>query len=353
MWWLTDNKATNEQGAISVIVAILLVSLLGFVAIAVDVGVIYSERAQLQNGADASAIAMAQKCAKDSADPGCSTTSSLATSLTNQNALDGMSNVYNVELDKTTRKVSVTTTAKEAGGTDNSVSLFFADVLGIPTKEVGTRSSAEWGSPKAGRTAFPLAFSICQVKDHLDGSLQLLQDHGNNANPDCNYGPSGAAVAGGFGWLAPDAGKCGGTIDLDLSEGGSDTGNNAPGHCATELNQWASDITAGKDVVVLLPVFDEVTGTGAGAVYGLVSFAAFKVTGWKFSGGDGKGPDDNSLPYTFRNQVSTVTGVTKATECKGACRGIIGSFIKYVSLADGYTLGPVNEYGATVARPTL
>ncbi|MFJ6155309.1 pilus assembly protein TadG-related protein [Pseudarthrobacter sp. NPDC092184] len=343
---LTTDKAPNEKGAISVIVAILLVTLLGFVAIAVDVGVIYSERAQLQNGADASAIAMAQKCARNAADPVCSTTSTLAASLADQNALDGMSKVHTIELDKTARKVSVTTSAKEAGGTDNSVSLFFADVLGVPTKEVGARGSAVWGSPQAGRTAFPLAFSICQVKDKIGSGLQLLQEHGKNANADCNYGPSGAAVQGGFGWLVQDAGACGGTIDLAVSEGGSDPGNNAPGNCATELNDWASDITAGRDVIVLLPVFNKVTGTGAGAVYGLVSFAAFKVTGWKFSG-------DSSLPYTFQNRASTTTGVTSATECRGECRGVIGSFVKYVSLADGYTLGPVDEYGAIIARPTL
>ncbi len=342
---LTQDK-TNENGAVSVIVAILMVTLLGFVAIAVDVGVIYSERAQLQNGADASAIALAQKCARNAADPVCSTTSPLATSLANQNALDGMSKVHTIELDTTARKVSVTNSAKEAGGTDNSVSLFFADVLGVPNKEVGARASAIWGSPKAGRTAFPLAFSICQVKDNIGGSLQLLQEHGKNANADCNYGPSGAAVQGGFGWLVQDAGKCGGTIDLAVSEGGSDPGNNAPGNCTTELNRWASDITAGRDVIVLLPVFNKVTGTGAGAIYGLVSFAAFKVTGWKFSGGTG-------LPYEFRSEKSTTTGVTTATECKGECRGVIGSFVKYVSLADGYTLGPVDEYGATIARPTL
>ncbi|MFM9275225.1 pilus assembly protein TadG-related protein [Pseudarthrobacter sp. NKDBFgelt] len=343
---LTLDKATNEEGAISVIVAILLVTLLGFVAIAVDVGVIYSERAQLQNGADASAIALAQKCARDATDSVCSTTSTLAVSLANQNALDGMSDVHTIELDTTARKVSVTTSAKEAGGTDNSVSLFFADVLGVPTKEVGARGSAIWGSPQAGRTAFPLAFSVCQVKDNIGGGLQLLQEHGKNANADCNYGPSGAAVQGGFGWLVQDAGQCGGTIDLAVSEGGSDPGNNAPGNCTTELNRWASDITAGRDVIVLLPVFNTVTGTGNGAVYGLVSFAAFKVTGWKFSG-------ESSLPYTFQNRASTTTGVTTATACRGECRGIIGKFVKYVSLADGYTLGPVDEYGATIARPVL
>ncbi len=129
-----------------------------------------------------------------------------------------------------------------------------------------------------------------------------LQDHGNNANPDCNYGPSGAAVAGGFGWLAPDTGKCGGTIDIALGEGGSDTGNNAPGHCATELNHWGAEITAGRKITVLLPVFNKVTGTGAGAVYGLVSFAAFEVTGWKFSGGETSGPV-NSLPKVPQRKV--------------------------------------------------
>jgi hypothetical protein len=336
----------RERGAVSVIVAILLVTLLGFAAISVDVGVIYSERAQLQNGADASAIALAQKCARNPADTLCSTTSTLAGSLANQNALDGLSNVNNIQLDKAARTVSVTAAAKQSGAPENSVSLFFAGVLGIPSKQVGAKSSAVWGSPKAGRTAFPLAFSICQVKDNIDGGLQLLQDHGQNANPDCNYGPSGAAVEGGFGWLVQDAGKCGGTIDLALSEGGSDPGNNAPGNCDSTLNKWGADINAGRKVIVLLPVFNKITGTGSGAIYSLISFAAFDVTGWKFSGGTG-------LPYEFQSTKSTTTGVTTATQCTGNCRGIIGKFVKYVSLADGYTLGPVDAYGATIVRLSL
>ncbi|MGK3649956.1 pilus assembly protein TadG-related protein [Pseudarthrobacter enclensis] len=336
----------NEEGAVSVIVAILMVTLLCFVAIAVDVGKIHSEHAQLQSGADSAAIAVAQKCAKDASASDCSTTSALAGSLANQNALDGMSKVYGIQLDKAARTVSVTTSAKEPGAAENSISLFFARALGIPGKELGAKSSAAWGSPKAGRTAFPLAFSVCQVKDYVGGALQLLQDHGKNQNTDCNYGPSGAAVEGGFGWLVQDTGKCGGTIDLAVSEGGSDPGNNAPGNCSTELNRWAGEITAGRKIVVLLPVFNKVTGTGNGAIYSLVSFAAFEVTGWKFTGNAG-------LPYEFQSTKSATTAVTTATECTGNCRGIIGKFIKYVSLADGYTLGPVDSYGATIARLTL
>lgn len=335
----------NEDGGVTVIVALLMAVLLSFTALAVDVGILYSERAQLQNGADASALAVAQKCASSLSNPECSSTSPLASSFANQNALDGMSNVQSISLDTAARKVTVRTSARETGAAANSVSLYFARALGIHNAEVGARSSAVWGSPKAGRTAFPLAFSICQVKDKMDGGLQLLQDHGKNANADCLFGPSGASVQGGFGWLVQDPGVCGGTIDLAISEGGSDPGNNSPGNCSGTLQKWGDAITAGRDVTVLLPIFNSTSGTGNGASYGMVAFAAFKVTGWKFSG-------ETTLPNTFQNRASTLTGVTAVTECRGECRGIIGSFVKYVSLADGYTLGPVDAYGATIVRMT-
>jgi Flp pilus assembly protein TadG len=343
VWRLGLRQGTGQQserGAISVIVAILMVSLLGFTAIAVDVGMMYAERVQLRNGADAAALAIAQKCAKNAADAECSTTSPLASSLANSNAGDGLSNIKTTVLDKPNRTVTVTAGAQEAGKAPNEVSLLFARAMGFNTAEVTADSTAKWGSPLSGRTAFPLTFSICQVKDYIGGALQLLVDHGKNANDDCMYGPSGASVEGGFGWLTQDTGVCGGTIDLAVSEGGSDPGNNAPGNCSTTLQKWVDEINAGRDIVVLLPVYDSVTGTGNGAIYHMISFAAFKVTGWTFTGAD-------SLPYTFHN---TSPYVSSALACNGNCRGIIGSFVKYVSLADGYTLGPVDAYGATIVR---
>lgn len=332
----------SERGAISVLVAILMVALLGFAALAVDVGMLYAERTQLRNGSDAAAIAVAQKCAKDANDVECSTASALARSLTSSNAGDGLSNVASLALDKTARTVTVTAGSQEAGKAPNQVSLFFARALGINTTEVTAASTVQWGSPLAGPTVFPVTFSICQVKNHVDGTLQLLQNHGSNANPDCLYGPSGAAVEGGFGWLPNDPGICGALINLAVAEGGSDPGNNAPGACQATLTTWAADITAGRDVVVFLPVFDRVSGTGAGAVYGLISFAAFKVAGWSFSG-------NNSLPDSFHNKSPDVNS---SVACDGNCRGIIGSFIKYVSLANGFTLGPVDGNGATIVKLT-
>ncbi|GAA4026495.1 hypothetical protein GCM10023063_04180 [Arthrobacter methylotrophus] len=335
-------REDGERGAIAVLVALSLVLLLGFAALAVDVGMLYSEKAQVQNGSDAAALAVAQKCAANTSDPNCSTTSQIATDLANKNSNDGVGNIKSISLDLSNRKVTVTAGSRQAGGAPNAVSLFFARVLGVSTGNAVTTSSVQWGSPTAGTAPFPLAFSICQVRGYIGGAAQLLQNHGSGANPSCNYGPSGAAVDGGFGWITQDAGACGGTINLAVSEGGSTPGNSSPGNCATTLQKWADTITAGRDVVVLLPVFDAVTGTGSGAIYHLVSFAAFKVTGWKFSG-------NNSLPDSFHN---TNSDVSKALVCTGNCRGIIGSFIKYVSLASGYSLGPVDANGTTIVRFT-
>ncbi|MGY4540567.1 Flp pilus assembly protein TadG [Arthrobacter sp. UYNi723] len=333
---LTRRKHDGERGAVSVIVALMLVAFLGFGAMAVDVSMLYSERTQLRNGADAAALAIAQKCAKSATDPDCSTPSSMAAAYANSNANDGLSNIKSIVLDKTGGTVTVTVGSQEAGHTPNQVSLFFARVFGLNTTEVNAPATVKWGSPVKGTTAFPITVSICQVRGQT-GVMQLLRLHGTGANPSCFYGPSGAAVEGGFGGLTQDPNSCGAFIDIAKSMANGDTGNNPPPNCETTLNSWAADMNAGKDVIVLLPIFNKVTGTGTNAVFGLTTFAAFKVAGWKV------GP--TGLPYTFRNRSPDVPA---ALECKEPCRGIIGTFVKYVSLANGYTLGPVNPDGATV-----
>lgn len=330
----------HERGGIAVIVAILMVVLLGFAAISIDVAMLYSERAQLQNGSDAAALSVAQKCAANPVDPGCSATSTLASDLANKNALDSKSNVKSITLDKDARTVSVAVSAKENGSSPNSVSLYFAGVLGFSSVEVNAKSSVKWGSPTKGTAPFPITVSICQVRDKT-GVMQLLQLHGKNANVDCFYGPSGAAVEGGFGGLQQDTAICGATIDIATSKAGGDTGNNPPQYCDATLNGWAADMNAGKDVILLLPIFNAVTGTGTNAIFGLTTFAAFKVAGWKLG--------STGLPYTFHNRSPDVPS---AFECREPCRGIIGTFIKYVSLADGYTLGPINPDGATIVEMT-
>ncbi|WP_432393622.1 pilus assembly protein TadG-related protein [Pseudarthrobacter sp. L19] len=330
----------GEHGAIAVIVAVLMVALLGFAAIAVDVGMLYAERTQLSNGADAGAFAIAQKCAKNVNDPNCSATSSLPGILANGNTGDGLSNIQSVALDTTNRTVTVTAGAQEAGKAPNKVSLFFARVLGIKDASVTAAATVQWGSPVAGPTAFPIAFSVCQVNDHIGAGAQLLVSHGSKAETSCKYVPSGQVVPGGFGWLKRPDGGCAGNVSASGWADG-DPGNSYPNICNNQLISWASDIQAGKDVIVLLPIFDQVTGTGTSVSYHLTSFAAFKVQGWSFNG--------NKFPITFRNAPPDVS---PALSCTGSCVGVIGSFIRYVSLDNAYTLGTPPDFGAGVIKLT-
>lgn len=333
------GRGEQERGAIAVLVALIMVALLGFAAITIDVGKLYYERAQLRNGADAAAFAVAQKCARDVTSPDCSATSPLAGSLANSNASDGLSNLQPVALDKVGGKVQVTVGAQETGKEANQVSLFLARVLGFNAAEVTAGTTVQWGRPVEGPMPFPMTFSVCQVKNDLDGSPQLLRNHGVDANADCADG-SVTAVPGGFGWLKSDPNICGGRIDIRAGDAPNAPGNSYPAVCDGLLRQWITDITAGKDVVVLLPVFNRVTGTGTGATYKLTAFVGFKVTGWNFSG-------SNTEPVSFRNKSPFVTS---SVACDGNCRGIIGTFVRYASLADGYVLGTANDYGASVIR---
>ena len=335
-----DGGADRERGAVAVVAALLLVVLLAAGALAVDGGMLYAKRAQLQTGADAAALAVGQKCAASLTDPQCSSTSTLATSLSQSNMYQAQAGIASLTVNTTAQTVTAATQPLQPGMQAGSVSLFLAQTLGIASATLGATATAAWGSPSKGIAPFPLAFSVCQVQGMINGAYQLLESHGSGANPSCNYGPSGQVVPGGFGWLLQDSGQCGATINIATSEGGSDPGNNPPQNCTTILQNWMNSLQAGQRVVVLLPVFTAVTGTGSGSIYTLAGFAAYNVIGWNFGG---------SSPNNYNNQNPNGSS---ALACTGNCRGIIGQFITYVDLESVYQLGPSTSFGATIVKLT-
>jgi Flp pilus assembly protein TadG len=191
-----ESSADSERGGIAVIVAILMVVLLGFAAISIDVAKLYSERAQLQNGSDAAALMVAQKCAKNMADTNCKADAPLAADMANKNAVDGRSNVKSVYVNTASRTVRVETGAMESGTATNSVSLFFSGVFGVPRAEVSATSSVQWGTPSRGPVILPLAISACKFKP-LDPVT------GRGVLQDLELGNDGCSVKlpGGFGWI--------------------------------------------------------------------------------------------------------------------------------------------------------
>lgn len=83
------RRRRRERGGAAAIVAMMLGTgvFFGVSALALDVGSIWWERRQLQNGADAAAIALAAQCASSPAS--CSPTSPVIANYANKNAADG------------------------------------------------------------------------------------------------------------------------------------------------------------------------------------------------------------------------------------------------------------------------
>ncbi|WP_210417155.1 TadE/TadG family type IV pilus assembly protein [Citricoccus sp. SGAir0253] len=331
----------EERGTVSVLTAFLMVALLGFTAIVVDVGLLYFERAQLQNGADAGALAIAQDCALGTCpgDP-----QGLAIEMASDNANDDDATADPPQIDLGAGRVRVTA----ATPADNPLALAFAPVVQMlldPARAADpdfgeailtADAEAGWFVPTGGPRVLPLAISWCQFEYQLDAGVQVIRTSTNPTEtvPGCpssgapGYsGTGGPELPGGFGWLdLPDSTVCGTSIDLsglDLSDPSTtavmdgNPGNDVPNACRDDLYDML-------DEPVLVPIFTEVMGAGMSGQYRIIGFASFQLHGWNLSG-------------------SRENNTTPPNSCVGTCRGIIGEFVSFVTLdaaEQDYDFGP-------------
>ncbi|MEO5313337.1 pilus assembly protein TadG-related protein [Pseudarthrobacter sp. CC12] len=336
-----NRTSENERGATAVMVAVMMVMLLSFGAIAVDVGGMYAEKSVVQNGADAAALAVAQKCSKNKDDPACVTGSALSGTLANANAKDNLTNVASTVVNKPAGKVTVTTNAQDTSGVHFST--FFARIFGTNTTNISAVAEAKWGGAKAG-DIFPIAFSECEVdlSTSGDGALQFLLSHGTGAGKKdtCHSTASGLEIPGGFGWLVT-GGSCTVKVDLASPWVASNTGNNPEAGCGSILQDWKDKLIAGKKVVALLPVFDQTSGTGAGSKFHLRAFAAIDIAGWDLANQD-----------PFHYMPASAQAFKDAGGWKSSDLGIVGKFVRYVSLDEEFDVGGPTDYGGTVVELT-
>lgn len=333
-----STKQESQRGAASVLVAVLMVALLGFAAIAVDVGAMYAEKAQIQSGADATALAIAGDCAKGLDCPTAMTAT--ANRLADANANDSSTGVFSVT-QPNANTVRVETNAREAVSGNEHFSLFFARVLGFDTAVITAAAEASWGSPSEA-TTLPWTVSMCVFEKYLSPSqldelhstgtftgdpiptrILFRYDQNAPAVPGCKA--QNGYAPGGFGWLDTDTG-CSTDINVADSEVGSNPGNDLPNVC--------KDMPATiKDSPILIPIFTTAEKNGQKTRYSLAGFLAFQVTGFKFGGGPQLTDLDPSAP-----------------DCTGGnCRGIQGYFTRFVSLEEGLSAtGGQPNYGGTV-----
>lgn len=277
--------ARRDHGATIIFVALTMVALMGFTALGVDGGALWSDHKQLQNGADAGALAIAQACA----DGNCGDYATAANQYAISNKLDTNASGVVTNLDTGAGSVTVQDTSTRQ--------LWFAPVIGINTETIRASATATWG-PKSAGVFLPLAFSLCAfwlqsgtiIGDPIPSGTQmsLYLKSGSSmataisADPTQCLANTNAAhneVAGGFGWLVPDG--SGGTCTVTVSDGSwvaSSTGASAPCSFGTSL----------QNQVVQIPIFDQCTSSsngcagGSNAQYHIYAIASFLVTGYCF-----------------------------------------------------------------------
>lgn len=315
---LISHHGDPERGATGVLVAVMMLVLVGAGALAVDAGQIYAERAQLQNGADGAALAVAQVCHKTT----CTQTqaNALAVELLDANANDGASTLSgSVEMD-VAGKWTVRTTTENGETGAGFLSKMFASALSAPPATVGAHATAGI-TPLGAASGFPLALSNTCWNLNTTSNTATVQKISYKPGGTCT-GPSGAEIPGGWGWLDQDA-PCKAASEVGSNQLGSDPGNNPPSGCSAILNEWRSTILGGGEVKVPFPVFDDASNNGQGGTFNIIGYATFKIWGWKFG---------NNHEYEFRNSA-TDPGMTAALSCTGGQdRCIIGQFVKFESI---------------------
>lgn len=262
------QRLSDDRGAVAVIVALLMVPLLGFAAISIDIAATHAEKQQLQTGADAAALAIAQDCSRD--EFSCSTPQNTAQHFATANShSDGTV----AHARKTGQRVRVSNEAVREH--------WFAPVLGIDSTKVHASATAGWGFVSGG-TSLPFIFSHCEfLKQTNDGTVSdttkyQLRDS-KNSNSDCQSKPtSGNFVPGGFGWITPDSGICGATARIG-EEVKTDPGANVPNACKTELPKMLNQ-------TIVLPLFENYRGNGNNGWYQVHGYFAFTMTGYSFPG---------------------------------------------------------------------
>ncbi|GAA2740629.1 hypothetical protein GCM10009868_03500 [Terrabacter aerolatus] len=335
--------AARDRGAVTALVAILFSTgvIIAMLALVVDIGSMMWERRQLQNGADAATLSLAQDCASkratcDPATPGLK-------QLANANAADGFGGIQRVcavgtfvgadrftgctgttgaltdclpaPAGSTGPYVEVRTrTSTDLADTGTVLKPFFAQALGWNGATVSACARVGWsgGHPS---TVLPVVQSQCAWDDAtangtdfpaappyaLDGSgvpatsplprvpvagkyvsMVILQTKNEKVDgtKKCGSGGPGQYTPGNFGWL-DSTGKKTCSVDLTSDKGtitaGGKPGTSVPSGCPAVLR-------ASVGSIVYIPIFTSVDGRGANTEYTIDGVSAFYLAGFHVTG---------------------------------------------------------------------
>lgn len=334
-----------------VTVGVLFMALIALMALTVDSGVLHNERQELQNGADAAALAVAFSCARGSCDTALATEYAVANARTG-----GSTTVEAVNIDPTAQTVEVITRtadtpleAMKASGPDAAL--------------VRARGKARWGAVGAAATA-PFVISECDVETGLalqggllpatpppSGAGVVIPFHDSTQTdvtliPKC---PSHTGMdsdgdgfmPGGFGKIVVDE-NCKVTTRIEVNaDGTEDEWIDAKTGTAMPPDWRCLNINS----VMAIPVFGDYRVISGADEYRIVTYVGFYVTGYRF-------PGYQNNPPNCKSALATQLGVPVGA-ITGQAYCVSGHFVNY-TIADGaFCTDPsLCPFGIMTARMT-
>lgn len=328
MWVVNRNmdqstRHDRDRGIILVWFAAFAVVLLGSGALAIDMGALWSERRQLQNGADAAALAVAVDCAKTA----CTQSQSIALTYARLNSADNESTVTlcgrGAGLTPCTPVPNGASTAigyvqaltstwnPGNGGSSNQVRFVFAPILDALQvgQTVRASSTVIWGALNTA-TVLPMIISKCAFNPAwiaTDGSLSIPNTQiVVRVNTEDNCGPNWPS---GFDFLKDSTNNCG-SIPIQIVAGGAILDAGSEGILPRCRPVIKALYDGGQTFV--LPVAKSRTRPGSNSTYTADGFASFKLCGYALGGGFiantcsticSGSPSDFRLCGTFKSQT--------------------------------------------------
>lgn len=301
MWVVNERmsqstRSDRDRGVILVWFSAFALVILGSGALVVDMAALWSERRQLQNGADAAAFAVAIDCAKTE----CTQAEATALNYARLNAADGEASVIlcgrgaglapcaqvpnGVSAEVGYVQALTSTWNPGNGGSSDQVRFVLAPLLNALQIGQTVRASATviWGTLSSA-TVLPLVISKCAFDPSwiaADGSLSIPNTQIQiNANSDtlCSSG-----WTDGFDFLEDSTGNCE-TGDIQIISGGTTLGAGAEGilpQCRPILQALYNN---GQTFIV--PIVNLRTPPGSNSTYTVDGFASFKLCGYALGGG--------------------------------------------------------------------
>jgi len=357
----------DERGAIGILVGALIGFgvLTGMGALVIDVGQLYQERAEVQNGADAAALGVAKSCALGSCDP------SVAAGYANANAsnLTGGSAGVNLICGSgaglpscpgstgaltdcppaiAANYADVYTSTQTASGSTLLPPVLAQTMLGnsgYQGANVVACSQASWGAP-ASATAAGFTIPACEwdqatqqgtsfappptyppnppPSPSFDQVLALTAT--GNGGSGCSTEPGGADGPGTFSWIAAPGSDCNTVISPPTFTG---INGSPPTSQCEQLLQSAQQ----NQTPLLAPIYVSVANpAGPPPTYTLKGFAEFVVTGY-------------NLPDTFASDW-----LNPANDCQASSYCLNGYFTQGVVPFTGSING--TDLGASVIKLT-